>query len=224
AFLRARSAFGAAPRRLTRNFRTARPVIEFVNAVFRELIVAEPESQPEYVALEPVRPAAAVGPAVTLLGATSEVEKPTADELRGREAVDVAAVIGRALGEEWQVSHRDADGAETFAPCRLGDICILLPARTSLGQLEDALDAAGIPYRAETSSLVYSTREIRDLLVVLQAVDDPTDELALVTALRSPIFGCGDDDLYTFKVEHGGRWDHQAPLPESLPPEHPVGD
>ena len=58
--------------------------------------------------------------------------------------------------------------------------CILLPARTSLGQLEDALDAAGIPYRAETSSLVYSTREIRDLLVVLQAVDDPTDELALV--------------------------------------------
>ena len=55
AFLRARSAFGAAPRHLTRNFRTARPVIEFVNHVFRELIVAEPESQPEYVALDPDR-------------------------------------------------------------------------------------------------------------------------------------------------------------------------
>ena len=53
AFLRARSAFGAAPRHLTRNFRTARPVIEFVNEVFRDLIVAEPESQPEYVALVP---------------------------------------------------------------------------------------------------------------------------------------------------------------------------
>jgi ATP-dependent helicase/nuclease subunit A len=35
AFLRARSAFGAAPLRLTKNFRTTRPVIEFVNAVFR---------------------------------------------------------------------------------------------------------------------------------------------------------------------------------------------
>ncbi len=53
AFLRARSAFGAAPRHLTRNFRTARQVIEFVNEVFRDLIVAEPESQPEYVALVP---------------------------------------------------------------------------------------------------------------------------------------------------------------------------
>ena len=48
-----RSAFGAAPRHLTRNFRTTRRVIEFVNHVFRELIIAEPESQPEYVALDP---------------------------------------------------------------------------------------------------------------------------------------------------------------------------
>src|SRR5262249_43794458 len=42
--------------------------------------------------------------------------------------------------------------------------------------------------------------------------------------LRSPVFGCGDDDLYTFKVEHGGRWDHQVTLPETLPPDHPVGE
>src|SRR5439155_14842968 len=93
AFLRARSAFGAAPRRLTRNFRTARPVIEFVNHVFRELIVAEPESQPEYVPLEPVRDAAPVGPPVVLLGATPELERPSADELRELEAADVAAAI-----------------------------------------------------------------------------------------------------------------------------------
>jgi ATP-dependent helicase/nuclease subunit A len=228
AFLRARSAFGASPRRLTRNFRAAKPVIAVVNAIFRELIVAEPESQPEYVALEPVRDGVAVGPAVTLLGTEPDETAATADQLREREAADVAAVVQRAWREGWSVVRRDVGaggaGTEHTEPCRLGDVCILLPARTSLGHLEDALDAAGIPYRAETSSLVYSTREIRDLLVVLQAVDDPTDELALVSALRSPIFGCGDDDLYTFKVEHGGRWDHQAPLPETLPPDHPVAD
>jgi ATP-dependent exoDNAse (exonuclease V) beta subunit len=239
AFLRARSAFGASPRHLTRNFRTARPVIDVVNAIFRELIVAEPESQPEYVALEPVRDATPTGPAVVLLGTEPDDEATTADQLRELEAADVAAVVRRALREGWSVVRRDAGGGteggtvgggaeqdrrERVEPCRLGDVCILLPARTSLGHLEDALDAAGIPYRAETSSLVYSTREIRDLLVVLQAVDDPTDELALVSALRSPVFGCGDDDLYTFKVVHGGRWDHQATLPESLPPDHPVGD
>jgi ATP-dependent exoDNAse (exonuclease V) beta subunit len=228
AFLRARSAFGASPRRLTRNFRTAGPVIAVVNEIFRELIVAEPESQPEYVALEPVRDAAPLGPAVVLLGTEPDDERTSADALRAAEAADVAAVVRRALREGWAVMRRmpgpDGAGPEQPEPCRLGDICILLPARTSLGHLEDALDAAGIPYRAETSSLVYSTREIRDLLVVLQAVDDPTDELALVSALRSPIFGCGDDDLYTFRVQHGGRWDHQATVPETLPRDHPVAD
>ena len=203
-------------------------MIDVVNAIFRELIVAEPESQPDYVALEPVRAGCRSGPRSTLLGAEPDAEATSADELRELEAADVAAVVRRALREGWSVVRRtgsaDGDGNERTEPCRLGDLCILLPARTSLGHLEDALDAAGIPYRAETSSLVYSTREIRDLLVVLQAVDDPTDELALVSALRSPIFGCGDDDLYTFKVEHGGRWDHQRTASRDAPVRPPVAD
>ncbi len=224
AFLRARSAFGASPRHLTHNYRTTRQVIEFVNHVFRDLIVAEPESQPEYVALIPTRGDAPVGPGVVLLGAKAHDDRPRADALREREAADVAAAVTTALTEQWSVSRRGTSSGEVWEPCRLGDIAILLPARTSLGQLEDALDAAGIPYRAETSSLVYGTREIRDLLIVLQAVDDPTDELSLVSALRSPLLGCGDDDLYTFRVDHRGHWNHQAPLPESLPHDHPVGE
>ena len=56
-----------------------------------------------------------------------------------------------------------------------------------------------MPYRAETSSLVYQAREVRDLLAAARAVDDPSDAFALVTALRSPLFGCGDDDLWTWK-------------------------
>jgi ATP-dependent helicase/nuclease subunit A len=223
AFLRARDAFGTTPKHLTRNFRTVAPVIEFVNHVFADLITATPNSQPEYVALQPVRGAPPHGPAVTLLGADPHEGKPRADELREAEAADVVGAVLKALRDGWPVARRAPDGTESWEPCRFGDICILLPARTSLGQLEDALEAAGIPARAETSSLVYGTREIRDLLVVLHAVDDPTDELALVTALRSPVFGCGDDDLYTFAVEHHGRWNHQAPLPESLPADDPVG-
>ncbi len=223
AFLRARDAFGATPKHLTRNFRTVTPVIEFVNHVFADLITATPDSQPEYVALQPVRGAPPHGPAVILLGADPHEGTTRADELREAEAADVVGAVLTALRDQWPVARRAPDGTESWEPCRLGDICILLPARTSLGQLEDALEAAGIPARAETSSLVYGTREIRDLLVVLHAVDDPTDELALVTALRSPVFGCGDDDLYTFAVGHHGRWDHQAPLPDSLPVDHPVG-
>ena len=109
-----------------------------------------------------------------------------APEVRALEAADVAAAVRTALDEQWTVSRRGADGTLTWEPCRPGDIAILLPARTSLGQLEDALDREGIAYRTETSSLVYTTPEIRNLLMVLQAIDDPTDQLALVSALRSP--------------------------------------
>src|SRR5437764_1057789 len=41
-------------------------------------------------------------------------------------------------------------------------------------------------------------------------------------ALRSTAFGCGDEDLYPWKITHGGRWDHQAPVADGCPPEHPV--
>ena len=100
----------------------------------------------------------------------------------------------------------------------------MLPARTSLPFLERALEAEGISYRAETSSLVYATREVRDLLMALRAIDDPSDELSLVSALRSPLFGCGDDDLFEFHVEHKGKWNVRSLPPDTLPADHPVVD
>ena len=44
---------------------------------------------------------------------------------------------------------------------------------------------------------------MRDLLTTARAVADPTDELSLVTALRSPLFGLGDDDLWTWRYDGG---------------------
>jgi ATP-dependent exoDNAse (exonuclease V) beta subunit len=217
AFLAAQDAFDAEAVQLTCNFRTTKPVIDWCNHVFAQLITFQHGSQPEYRPLDATRSVAPSGPSVVLLGVDPHQGPLDADGLRELEATDVVAAISTALEEGWTVNTGDG-----WRPCRRGDICVLLPARTSLGHLEDALERAGIAYRAETSSLVYGSREIRDLLAVLTAVDDPTDELALVTALRTPLLGCGDDDLYTFRVNYGGRWDHQADLPESLPADHPV--
>ncbi len=149
---------------LTANFRTARPILEWVNHVFAALMGEPPEvdlpvaSQPAYVALDPVHPAPGGGPAVALIGRTPHGSKVRADELRQREASEVVASVIRARTEGWSV--RTADGGER--PVRLGDVAILVPARTSLPFLEDRLDEAGIAYRAESSSLVYATRAVRD--------------------------------------------------------------
>ncbi len=134
-------------------------------------------SQPDYVAAR--RRAARrrpIGPPVAVLGR----ERPP-----GRHRAPTSCApprpprwpppSPRRSTEGWPVGDGDGDG---WRPARLGDITILVPARTSLPFLEDALEAAGIPYRAESSSLVYATRAVRDLLMVLRAVDDPTDHLA----------------------------------------------
>lgn len=161
------------------------------------------------------------GPAVTILGATPHTDLPRAQAsvLREREAADVAAVIDQALTNNWQVYDPKI---ESWRPAGPGDIAVLVPARTSLPFLEEALDRADIPYRAEASSLVYQTAEVRDLLACARALGDPSDQLALVTALRSPLFGCGDDDLFTWK-RSGGSFNLTAPVPDALLT-HPVGE
>jgi ATP-dependent exoDNAse (exonuclease V) beta subunit len=209
-----------APLYLTCNFRTTPDVLGWVNAVFAELIRATPGSQPVYRSLDPVRERAPAAGEVVLLGVDAHPDIENADDLRVREATDVAQAVLRAVGDQWPVYDKDA---KAWRPARLGDICVLLPARTSLPFLERAFDDAGIAYRAETSSLVYGSREVRELLAALRAIDDPSDSLSLVTALRSSLFGCGDDDLFEYKIEHGGAWDVRRDPPESLPPDHPVG-
>jgi ATP-dependent exoDNAse (exonuclease V) beta subunit len=215
-FLAARDRFARpAPQFLECNFRTAPRVLSWVNHVFGELIQPYEASQPEYRPLEAGRPVPAEHDRdVVLLGVDAH-DEPGIDAagLRAREAADVAGIVTAAVANAWTIYDTKT---EEWRPARLGDICILIPARTSLGYLELALTEAGIPYRAESSSLVYSSREIRDLLMTLRAVDDPTDELALVSALRSSVFGCGDDDLFAFHVEHDGRWNLAAPLPATL--------
>ena len=227
-FMKAEERFGgdgAGRVELTANFRSAAPIIDWVNATFA-VLMSEPDevelpvlSQPRYIALQAQRPSPSSGPAVAVLGRHEHPARTRADDLRAAEADEVAATVARAVQEGWAVD----DGAGGWRPARLGDVTILVPARTSLPFLEDALERAGVAFRAETSSLVYASRPVRDLLMVLRAVDDPTNHLYIVTALRTPLLGCGDDDLFRFKVERRGHWGYLGDQPGSVPDDDPVG-
>ncbi|MBW9205324.1 UvrD-helicase domain-containing protein [Mumia sp. zg.B17] len=223
-YLDARDWFGADDRvTLTTNFRTVAPVLGWVNDVFATVIEASPRSQPEYAPLDPARSEhPSVGPAVTVLGRVEHTESIRADALRAVEAADVAATIRRALDEGWTVRDERTGG---WRPVVLADVAILIPSRLSLEALETALDREGLPYRAESSSLVYQAAEVRDLLTAAQTIADPSDQFASVQSLRSPLFGCGDDDLWSWK-HAGGSFHVLAPTTKTLErlerPNHPV--
>ncbi|HZQ29113.1 MAG TPA: UvrD-helicase domain-containing protein [Acidimicrobiales bacterium] len=215
--VRDRLAGAGGPVRLTRNFRSVPGVLAWVNHVFEALMGSGTAgAQAPYDELEPARSALAedVAPVVLLGGE----QAGAIGAVREKEAEEIAATVNRIINEAWVV------GAEPGRPghaAHLADIAILLPTRTSLPQLEAALDDAEVPYRVESASLVWGTQEVADLLAVLRAVDDPADQVAVVAALRSPTLACGDDDLLAYR-QAGGRWDLQAEPPEALPPDHPV--
>jgi ATP-dependent helicase/nuclease subunit A len=228
-YMRAAGQIGADTEVLSANFRSARPILDWVNHVFEPLIEHRDAIQPAYQALDACRPQHLEHGSVTVFGVDEHTDLASgrrAEELRRREAADAADAVATALSEGWAVTDDPVPGStvepptRVLRPCRPGDITILLPARTSLAALEAALRDRGIPYRAENSSVVYTTFEIRHLMLALRAVDDATDQLALIAALRSPLYGCSDVELYEWKAA-GGAWSIWWEPPSELT-DHPV--
>ena len=128
---------------LTTNFRTVAPVAGLgQRRVRRRSSSAVPDAQPDYRAAgRRSGTSPATGPAVTVLGAEAHPDRPNADaaaRTRGRRR------RRRRSGRRWPRAGRSTtSGEDAWRPLRLGDIAILVPARTSLPFLEDALDAAG---------------------------------------------------------------------------------
>jgi ATP-dependent helicase/nuclease subunit A len=153
---------------------------------------------------------------VVVVGSALAVSTP---EVRRRAATDAAAAIAHMVSGEWPV--HDGEG-QRGRPARWRDIAVLIPARSSLAALEAALEDAGVPYRLEGAALLWGAEEVREVLAVLRAADDPADAVAVLGALRSPGLACGDDDLVTWYAA-GGTWDPRAAPPPGLD-RHPVAE
>jgi ATP-dependent exoDNAse (exonuclease V) beta subunit len=231
---RAHERFGQETRYLTVNFRSAPGIIGWVNATFADMFAEVPASdgpgQVTYVPLTaaPGRkdsPQAKGQPTepVRLIGGRHEPSKsapgtkdPNVKVVRRAEAAEISDVIQSIRREGWSVS--ESGGART---ARYADITILLPARTTLAAIERALEEDGVPFRVESQSLLYATQEVRDLTSVLAAIDDPTDQVAVVAALRSPAFACSDPELEEWAT-NAGRWDYTADYHGELDEDHAV--
>lgn len=213
---------GSAPElvSLTTNFRSTAPTLRWVNDLFSRVLEEIPRIQPAYEGLAPAPGRPGPHPSVPApfvfsgedLPDTAPARLAPADSARWREAGGVARIIHTAIERGW--CHETGSTRDGFrhTPLRLADITILLPTRKSLPILEQVLDDAGIEFRAEASSIVYATSEIRELLHAVRAIADPADGASLVAALRSPLYGCSDADLLRWRAA-GGVWAVRATPP-----------
>lgn len=120
--------------------------------------------------------------------ATAQTE--TAD----REAEILAGRIGRLIAGGYEYS----------------DIAVLLRSRTRLPAYEHSLRRHGIPFCILGGLGFFERQEIRDIINTYKIVFDPADRIALVGALRSPLFALSDStlvDLFAYLSETPGDLD-----------------
>ena len=216
---------------LVQNFRSQEPIISWVNHLFQQWMGSGsdegndqnegPEAQEgkeayiqaAYDSMDYRWSGCAEGPFGPRVWALADEEMDGGVQgVRRQEAEDIGSLLRQIVEQQWQKLDRettDATGRESFKPVGYSDICILIRSRTSLPELERGLEAANIPFRLESASLIFETQEVRDLLNCLRAIDNPVDRIATVAALRSPAFGCSDIDLLQH-FERGGQFDYLA--------------
>ncbi len=207
-----RQAVGGENVLLKQNFRSLSPVIDWVNHIFSQWMQGEAQAvyAPLVTGAQEGRP-----PPVRVMG--GEVDG-LMGVVRRQEAEAIASAVRTAIEKGWQVRSEDENGG--LRPAAYEDICVLMPRRTGFDALEIAFEETGIPFRLESASLIYNTQEARDLLNCLAAIDDPTNPVAVVAALRSPALACSDADLLAF-VQNGGQFDYLA---QDSPPSGCVAD
>ncbi len=195
---------------LSKSFRSHPALVGFVNSVFERLFqeasadaTAPIPYKARFQPLAPHRQDSSNNERVELVlfDAHDEAGERQSDEAKRVEAQTVAAWIAEKVLRGDSIFDK-ASGEER--PIKFGNFAVLVQHNREFRTLEDALSAVGIPFVTLAASGFLKRQEIYDLESVLRFLWSPADSHALIGALRSPMFGIGDDLLHSLKFEYGG--------------------
>ncbi len=179
---------------LSANFRSGGGVLKSVNDVFR-LCMSPAVGGLHYGADEALRE----GIPHDTLG-EEEVELWGID-VQSDTYAEEAAFVARRISELLDGSHF-VRGKEGLRPIQPEDIAILLRSPGSSGHhYLDALARRGIRCSSGGGEDLLQTQEIGVLRSILQTVSNPRQDIPLIAALASPVFGFTADDLAALRAE-----------------------
>ena len=172
---------------LTRNFRSARSVLDFTNAVFERLMTGG-DTEIEYDALARLRPGDEDAPPgapveIHLLAGSGEDELSSAE----REGLMIAAEIKRLMAQDPTLSFRDfailtRQGARAFSA------------------IAPMLISQGVPCYAEGAGGYFDALEIRLTLSILRIIDNFHSDAELIGVLRSCVCALSLEQLAQIRL------------------------
>jgi ATP-dependent helicase/nuclease subunit A len=196
------------------NFRSAPPILDFVNEFFREIMRSsvggvEYDANAELRAGEVDR-AARPGPCVEMHLRIADASGESEDQSENATEAELEArLVAKRILELCRTSHQVWDSAtKQWRPMAWRDVVILLRSpkgRTDIYAREFA--AAQIPLEAERCGL-FESIEISDVLSLLRILDNPLQDVPLLAVLRSPLVGLSLNELALIRasVRQGLFW------------------
>ena len=113
------------------------------------------------------------------------------------EAKFVANKIKNLVNSDYQVFDKKV-GYRKIQP---KDICVLLRATSVLAPIyEKEIAELDLPVFSDSSNTYLESMEVETVMSLLKIIDNPLQDIPLVTALRSNIFGFTDNDLIEIRL------------------------
>jgi ATP-dependent helicase/nuclease subunit A len=183
---------------LDQNFRSRSGVTGAVNFVFRQLMSRQ-TGELDYTRAEELIPGAEYPPC----------DKPAArldiiDLSVSENEENMISAESRHLAE---LIYEMTSNGETVTqngkqrPIVYHDICILLRSANKYAhEYARALTLLGIPAWADTSGGFFAASEVGVMISLLRVIDNPMQDIPLLSVLMSPIYGFTPDDLSGIRV------------------------
>ena len=184
---------------LSQSFRAHNPLVETFNVIFHH-VFADPgeDFEASMQSMTGRGPDAPRAPHLVLMPVAEKTAGPADDERRQAEADAVAAEIASLLLHGIPVWDRKK---EELRPAQSSDVAILLRRLKNVHLFEMALESRGVPYRTPAGAGFFTRQEVRDLTNLLSWLAEPDDTIALVGALRSPLFMIDDQSLLALRPD-----------------------
>ena len=184
---------------LAENFRSRAQVTHFVNYLFDQLMTPELGGL-DYLGGEQLHCSSLYPPCdlahaeLHLLDLSQLGPDCTAAE---QEAKQIARTIRRMIDTGYSVKGEDG----SVRPCRPGDFAILLrSAKNKADQYAKALADLQLDGWTENASGYFQAREVTLMLNLLRVVDNPLQDVPLLSVMMSPLFGFTGDEMAQIRV------------------------
>lgn len=200
---------------LTSNFRSVDAIGDFVNGQFvGKLPVRETDVQAAYVRMETniPNPKASKKANHGIYALTYPKIPGGKDEVAAVDAERIAATIAWAC-RDGNMHIQERDGAAwVYREARPSDFLILTRTRHYLHLYAEELEKRGVAAETVGSSALYP--ELHTLGQLALYLADPSDQVAMLSVLRGPLFGISDKDLMAYRAQ-GNAWSIYR-LPEEV--------